>query len=84
MTVQRIQHKLHEKSYPNEPLSAIKPRMHPGSFGNRHGESGTAAIVLADNPTMGCKSIDSALAGNGKLRTIQPNSILLRSVKESM
>ena len=29
-------------------------------------------------------SIDAALADIGKLRTIEPNSILLRSVKESL
>ena len=66
------------------PLSDITPRTHSGGFENRHGELGTAAIVLADNPVVGCKSIDSALAGNGKLRTIQPNPILPKSVKESL
>ena len=67
-----------------EPLSGITPRMHSGGFENRHGESGTAAIAQADNPVVGCKGIDSALAGNGKLRTIQSNPILLGSVEESL
>ena len=53
-----------------EPLSGITPRMHSGGFENRHGELGTAAIVPADNPLVGCKSTDPALAGNGKLRSI--------------
>jgi hypothetical protein len=53
-----------------------------GDFENRHGELGTAVIVLADAPVVGCKSIDSALAGNGKLRTIQSNPILLGSLEE--
>jgi hypothetical protein len=67
-----------------EPLSGITPRTHSGDFENRHGELGTAAIVPADNPVVGCKSIDSALAGNGELRTVQPNPILPGNVKESL
>ena len=54
-----------------EPLSDTKPRMYSdGHDENRHGGLGTAAIVPADNPIVGCKSTDPALAGNGKLRSI--------------
>lgn len=65
-----------------EPLPDTKPRMYSVDFENRPGDLGTTAIVLADAPVVGRKSIDSTLAGIGKLRTIQPNPILLRSVKE--
>jgi hypothetical protein len=68
-----------------EPLSDTKPRMYSdGHDENCHGGLGTAAIILVDDPVVGCESIDSALAGIGELRTIQPNPILLKSVKESL
>ena len=66
-----------------EPLSDITPRMDSCGFENSPGGLGTTAIILADNPVVGCKSIDSALAGNGKLLTIQPNPILPGSLKEA-
>ena len=66
-----------------EPLSDTKPRMYSdGHDENRHGGLETAAIILADAPVVGCQSIETALAGIGKLRSIKPNPILLRSVKE--
>jgi hypothetical protein len=52
-----------------EPLSDIKPRMYPGGFENRRGDLRTTASVLA---------------GIGKLRTVEPNPILLESLKESL
>jgi protein-tyrosine phosphatase len=39
-------------------------------------------IAAAWMHVVGCKSIDAALAEIGKLRTIEPNLILLKSVKE--
>lgn len=52
-----------------EPLSDITPRMFAVDFENRPGTLGGTPIVLA---------------GIGELRTIQPNPILLNSVKESL
>jgi hypothetical protein len=65
-----------------EPPSDITPRMYSVDFESPHGELGTTAIVLADAPVVGCQNFDAALANIGKLRTIEPNPVLLESVKE--
>ncbi|MDR3677854.1 MAG: dual specificity protein phosphatase [Acidobacteriota bacterium] len=41
-------------------------------------------IAAAWMHVVGCENIDAALVEVGKLRTIEPNPILLRSVKESL
>lgn len=52
-----------------KPLSDIKPLMHTDGFDIRHGDLGTAAIVLAEI---------------GVVHTIQSKPILLGRVKESL
>jgi hypothetical protein len=67
-----------------EPLFSITSRTCSGGFENRHGDIGTAAIILAEPPFGGCESIDAALADIGKRRRIEPNPILLNSAKEPL
>ena len=49
---------------------------------SQSGTSRAPMIAAAWMHVVGCKRIDAALVEIGKLRTIEPNPILLRSVKE--
>jgi protein-tyrosine phosphatase len=51
---------------------------------SQSGTSRAPMIAAAWMHVVGCKRIDAALVEIGKLRTIEPNPILLRSVKESL
>jgi len=48
------------------------------------GASRSPIIAAAWMHVVGCKDIDAALAEIGKLRTVEPNPILLESVKEEL
>ena len=51
---------------------------------SRAGASRSPILAAAWMHVVGCKDIDAALADIGRLRTVEPNPILLESVKEHL